>query len=129
MTAWLVAATLALPAIPLLAEDAGNPASQRPRRGQAGPPHAEGQRPVPPLIAVLDANQDGVLDAQEIANAANALKTLDKNNDGILSLEELHPGRPPGAGPRGLGGPGGPGGRGSGPRRQGPLAEESAIQQ
>ncbi|MGH7969197.1 MAG: EF-hand domain-containing protein, partial [Limisphaerales bacterium] len=54
----------------------------------------------PPLIAALDANHDGVIDADEIANAPAALKTLDKNGDGKLTMDELMPPRPPrGAGP------------------------------
>ena len=41
-----------------------------------------------------DVNQDGVIDADEIANAPAALKTLDKNGDGKLTQDELHPARP-----------------------------------
>src|SRR6185503_1507048 len=41
---------------------------------------------LPPLVvATLDANQDGIIDAGEIANASKALKSLDKNADGRLS--------------------------------------------
>jgi hypothetical protein len=66
----------------------------------ARPPR--GQRPPPPVIAVLDANHDGVIDATEIANASAALLTLDKNGDGQLTAEELRPPRPEGQqdGPR-----------------------------
>ena len=53
------------------------------------------------MIAALDANHDGVIDANEIANAPSALKALDKNGDGQLTQEELRPGRPPGGGPGG----------------------------
>jgi len=50
---------------------------------------------LPPLVvATLDANQDGIIDAGEIANASKALKSLDKNADGRLSPEELRRGRP-----------------------------------
>lgn len=42
-----------------------------------------------PLMAVLDANHDGVIDASEIANASTALLTLDKNADGKLTSDEL----------------------------------------
>lgn len=45
-----------------------------------------------PLMAALDANGDGVIDAQEIANAPTALKALDKNNDGKITRDELRPG-------------------------------------
>ena len=45
---------------------------------------------LPPLVvATLDANHDGIIDAGEIANASQALKSLDKNADGRLSPEEL----------------------------------------
>ena len=79
---------------------------QRPPRGPRGPgmeqPHV-----VPPFIQALDANGDRVIDAQEIAGAAAALKGLDKNGDGQLTREELLP--PP---PEGIGGRRGPeGGR------------------
>jgi hypothetical protein len=75
----------------------------RPRRG--------GRHPVPPLVAALDVNRDGQLDATEIANASAALLKLDANGDGSLTREELCP-RPP----RGAGGPGGP------PPEDGPVA-------
>ena len=49
----------------------------------------------PPLVvATLDANHDGVIDAGEIANASQALKSLDKNADGRLTGEELRRSRP-----------------------------------
>jgi Ca2+-binding EF-hand superfamily protein len=50
------------------------------------------------LMRVLDTNHDGVIDANEIANAPAALKTLDQNGDGELTLDELRPARPPGNG-------------------------------
>lgn len=65
-------------------------------------------RPVPPLVAALDANKDGELDASEIANASAALKSLDKNGDGKLTVDELRPARPNGG--RGPGRGHGPGG-------------------
>lgn len=65
-------------------------------------PGAGNPRPKPPIIAALDTNQDGVISALEIANAATALKTLDKNGDGKLTGDEYIPPRP--------GGPGGPAG-------------------
>ena len=49
-----------------------------------------------PVMAVLDANNDGILDEKEIANAPAALKKLDKNNDGKIDREELRPPRPEG---------------------------------
>jgi hypothetical protein len=39
----------------------------------------------------LDANHDGVISAEEIANAGAALLTLDKNGDGQLTPDEIHP--------------------------------------
>ena len=44
-----------------------------------------------PLIQVLDANHDDVIDAQEIANAPAALLKLDKNHDGRLTSDEYTP--------------------------------------
>ncbi|MCX6871980.1 MAG: EF-hand domain-containing protein [Verrucomicrobia bacterium] len=75
-----------------------------------GGPDGPGGRPrmISPLMEALDKNHDGVLDADEIKNAATALLKLDKNGDGKLTQEELRPARPPGG--RGPGGPGGPGG-------------------
>jgi hypothetical protein len=56
----------------------------------------KGHRPPPsPLMQALDTNHDGVIDADEIANAPAALKTLDKNGDGKLTPDELRPARPP----------------------------------
>jgi hypothetical protein len=73
------------------------------------PPAGEHRRPASPVMAALDANGDGVVDAAEIANAANALAALDKNGDGQLTKDELRPARPEGG--RGPGGPGGPSGK------------------
>ena len=66
--------------------------------GGQGGPGMGGHRPPPPIIAVLDANHDGVIDADEIANASKALKKLDKNGDGKLTQDELRPPRPEGQG-------------------------------
>jgi len=84
---------------------------------QDAPSRPEGhQRPMPPIMVALDTNQDGVIDADEIANAATSLLTLDQNGDGQLTAEEVRPARPEGArGPGGRGGKGGKGGKG-GPR-------------
>ncbi|MDB6122353.1 MAG: h [Pedosphaera sp.] len=70
--------------------------------GQGGPGSEEkGHRPPPPIIATLDANHDGVISADEIANAATALKSLDKNGDGQLTADELRPQAPPPGAPQG----------------------------
>lgn len=66
--------------------------------GQGGP---GGPPPPPPLIAALDANHDGIIDAQEIDNAPAALRTLDKNKDGKLTPDEYRPRHPGGRGPQG----------------------------
>lgn len=57
--------------------------------------------PPPPVMAALDANKDGVIDAAEIANASAALAKLDKNEDGKLTEDELRPAHPPGGHPPG----------------------------
>jgi hypothetical protein len=82
---------------------------QQPPRPKGPPPGAgfdgsNNRPPPPPIIAELDANHDGVIDADEMANAPAALKTLDKNGDGKLTPDEFLPLR--------RGGPGGPGMRG-----------------
>ena len=59
------------------------------------------KRPLPPpLIGALDADGDGVISADEIANSSKALLTLDKNGDGQLGPGE-YMGRPPGDHPDG----------------------------
>ena len=52
--------------------------------------------PAPPLIQVLDKDEDGVISKWEIKKAAKALAKLDENDDGELSQDELHPPRPDG---------------------------------
>ena len=44
-----------------------------------------------PVMAALDANQDGRISSDEIENASAALKKLDKNKDGQLTIDELRP--------------------------------------
>lgn len=79
-----------------------------------------GPRMVMPIIAALDANGDGVIDATEIANASAALKKLDKNGDGKLTPDEYRPQRPGGRGGAG-GGPDGAGNGDGAPRRRPPA--------
>jgi hypothetical protein len=55
-------------------------------------PGPRGHRPPPsPLLLALDVNHDGVIDADEIANAPAALRALDKNGDGKLTRDEFAP--------------------------------------
>jgi hypothetical protein len=42
-------------------------------------------------MLALDANEDGVLAAAELANATRSLGALDGNQDGQLSPDELSP--------------------------------------
>ena len=60
---------------------------------QDKPAEGQGQRRAErnPLFAALDANGDGVIDANEINNAPAALRKLDKNGDGKLTRDELRP--------------------------------------
>ena len=92
------------------------PDGQRPD-GQPGqrPQNPQGQgRGLPPLpvLQALDANHDGEISSDEIANAVKALKSLDKDGNGKLTMDELMPargGRPggqPGQGGRPDGQPG-----------------------
>jgi EF hand len=80
--------------------------------------------PVPPIIAAIDTNHDGVIDADELANAPAALRTLDKNGDGQLTPDEFAPRWR--RGPHGQGGWGGPGGP---PPGDAPPPQDSAPQQ
>jgi hypothetical protein len=74
-------------------------------RGPGGPEFGGPGGPPPPLVAALDRDADGVISAEEIDGASDALRKLDANRDGKLTREELGPPRPFGPGP----GPGGPG--------------------
>jgi len=84
---------IGLAASSLMAQDNEPPRHPRPGQGQTGegPGHGRRMMPPPPLVGTLDANHDGTISADEIANAPAALKTLDKNNDGQLTAEELRP--------------------------------------
>jgi Ca2+-binding EF-hand superfamily protein len=68
---------------------------------QAQPAGMDGDGPPPgmpviPIIAALDTNTNGIIDASEIANAPKALLKADKNGDGKLSAAELKPELPSG---------------------------------
>jgi Ca2+-binding EF-hand superfamily protein len=58
-----------------------------------------------PGFQALDADQDRVISAEEIANAPGALKKLDQDHDGKLTAAEVRP-RMVGRGGRGRGGEG-----------------------
>ena len=93
-------AMLAVLAVGMLAFGVGCACHCPPPGGHArgpGGPAMQGHRPLPPapLFQALDTNHDGVIDANEIANASASLKTLDKNGDGQLTQDELRPARPP----------------------------------
>ncbi len=51
----------------------------------------------PPVLRALDLNQDGIIDADELAKAPISLKTIDTNGDGKLTADEYRF-APPGAG-------------------------------
>ncbi len=113
----IIAAALALAGTTacLVAQDAGGQ-QQGQRQGQGRVDRRE-WRPPPPIIEVLDANHDGVIDADEIANAPAALKKLDKNGDGKLTPDELRPPRPEGRGPEGEDRPSGDADNGTPPQQ------------
>lgn len=95
-------------------------AQDAPRIGDGGRPPRGGphHRPPPPaIIAALDANHDGIIDATEIANASALLMSLDKNGDGKLTPDEF-------MGPR----PEGPGGPGGGPPPDGVEGPDAGSQ-
>ena len=79
--------------------------AERPERPDRAQNEANaGARPaLPPLLATLDTNKDGSLEASELAGAPAALLKLDKNGDGELTREELQPGQGQ-RGPRGANG-------------------------
>ena len=93
--------TLGITAL-LIAQD--QPGSEGKPTDGPGPGGPRRHRPPPvAIIGALDANHDGVIDADEIANASEVLKKLDKNGDGQLTPDEF-------MGPPPFGHPGGPGG-------------------
>ncbi len=87
-----VTAQTSVPATPLTNPPAARPAAQ-PHAPSSALPTSEAGRSLPasPIIAALDTNHDGVIDADEIAHAVEALKSLDKNHDGKLTADEYRP--------------------------------------
>jgi hypothetical protein len=116
----------------------------RPGRGPEGPGRGfgpgpgPGMPPVPPLFVLLDTNQDGILDADEVEQAAAVLTALDTDGDGKVSMDEIRvrmmeihgAGRPhPGSPGHGVGEGHGPGpgrgpGQGQGPGPRGPRGPQ-----
>lgn len=77
-------------------------APEEKRERPDGGERTRGERsPAPPLVGALDADRDGALSAEEIAQSSAALAKLDQNKDGQLGPREYGP-RPPREG-----GPGG----------------------
>ena len=107
--------TLTVPALSMAQPPEGDrpdgpPPEGRQERNREGGPDGRPRFPNPVLEAI-DADKNGELSADEIANAATALKTLDKNSDGKLDMAEMRPNFE-GMG-RGFGGPPGGGQGGS----------------
>ena len=112
ISVWASLVTLCLAATTFAQPPGGGPGGPPPE-GRGGPGGRGGfQRMMQmmPVMAALDADKDGEISSEELANATNALKALDKNDDGKLTEEEL---RPNFEGMRGeRGGRGAEGGRG-----------------
>jgi hypothetical protein len=85
----IVLALIALGTTALLASAQDN--HDGPPGGGPGGPRGHHRHPPLPIVTALDVNHDGVIDADEIANASTALLTLDKNGDGILTTNEYLP--------------------------------------
>jgi len=129
---WMTAVVVGLGAGIAFAQDDGGPPPQD--GGQGGPAGGRHHRPPPsPIVEALDANHDGVIDSNEIANASAALKALDKNGDGKLTSDEFRPPRPNGPtgdqqGSPSANQPGGPGvGQPGGHHRPPPLPIVQAL--
>ena len=68
----------------------GRPAGES-RRGPAAHAGTPRAHPSDLVMLALDANEDGVLAAAELANATRSLGALDGNQDGQLTPDELRP--------------------------------------
>lgn len=95
----LLALVAGLSGVTIIAQDAPPPGGEpRPPGRERAPGGAGGaerdMRMRIPLMAALDSNSDGTIDATEIEQASKSLKTLDKNSDGKLTSDELRMARP-----------------------------------
>ncbi len=117
LTKSLLAVALSAATFTAIAQETPAGGEGRPPRGPGGPGGGRS-----PIVAALDANGDGVIDAAEINGAAKALLTLDKNGDGQLTAEEIRPARPDGQRGPGQGGPGGD----RGPKGERPARKSEA---
>jgi hypothetical protein len=81
----------------VLAQQTGDQVPQR-AQPSTSPQHQTHpvRHQVMPIIAALDADRNGEISAEEIANASAALLTLDANNDGKLTPDEFLPPVPAG---------------------------------
>jgi Ca2+-binding EF-hand superfamily protein len=99
-------------------------AQQRADAPPQGPPQVPMMR-LSPILSAIDANQDGTISAEELANASARLRALDKNGDGKLTRDEA--GIPLGGRGGRAGAPGGDRGRGGeaeAPPIPGPTADD-----
>jgi Ca2+-binding EF-hand superfamily protein len=70
---------------------AGRPAPQQEQGRGEGPRGEMNMIRMDPVLAAIDANGDGTISADEIRNAAAAVRKLDKNGDGTISRDEAMP--------------------------------------
>lgn len=121
----LVAVICAFTSILMAKEQDGNqPAGGQPPNGAAQGQGPGGQPPKSPILEALDTNHDRTIDAEELSNASESLKTLDKNGDGKLTRDEMHPPRPNSGQGQGAQGQSGKVGQGlGGPHPKFPIIE------
>lgn len=90
----LLTAALTVAAGVTLAQPAERPQRPAGPRGER-PPGAAAGRPEAgrpnPFFGLFDADQDGIIAADEIARASEVLKRLDRNQDGKITPEEFRP--------------------------------------